>query len=61
LTRRFLLDRLVVARRSGREKLHFLLEGAPNVAVRVPEAGGGWSWILSDPKTLLETGASLAG
>jgi hypothetical protein len=23
------------------------------------EAGGGWSWILSDLETLLETGASL--
>ena len=22
-------------------------------------AGGGWSWVLSDLKTLLETGASL--
>jgi hypothetical protein len=28
---------------------------------QVPEAGGGWSWILSDLKTLLETGAPLAG
>jgi uncharacterized protein YndB with AHSA1/START domain len=41
------------------------LEGAPKVAVQVagqsPDAGGGWSWILSDLKTLLETGASLAG
>jgi uncharacterized protein YndB with AHSA1/START domain len=40
------------------------LEGAPRVAAQVagqvPEAGGGWSWILSDLKTLLETGASLA-
>jgi uncharacterized protein YndB with AHSA1/START domain len=39
------------------------LEGAPKVAAQVsgqvPEAGGGWSWILSDLKTLLETGASL--
>jgi uncharacterized protein YndB with AHSA1/START domain len=39
------------------------LEGAPKVAVQVagalPDAGGGWSWILSDLKTLLETGASL--
>ena len=24
-------------------------------------AGGGWSWVLSDLKTLLETGAGLAG
>jgi uncharacterized protein YndB with AHSA1/START domain len=40
------------------------LEGAPKVASQVagqvPKAGGGWSWILSDLKTLLETGASLA-
>jgi uncharacterized protein YndB with AHSA1/START domain len=41
------------------------LEAAPKVARQVagevPEAGGGWSWILSDLKTLLETGQSLAG
>jgi uncharacterized protein YndB with AHSA1/START domain len=41
------------------------LEGAPKVALQVagqvPDAGGGWSWVLSDLKTLLETGASLAG
>jgi hypothetical protein len=41
------------------------LEGAPKVALQVagqvPEAGGGWSWVLSDLKTLLETGSSLAG
>jgi uncharacterized protein YndB with AHSA1/START domain len=42
------------------------LEGAPKtatlVAGRIPEAGGGgWSWILSDLKTLLETGKPLAG
>jgi uncharacterized protein YndB with AHSA1/START domain len=41
------------------------LEAAPKVARQVagqvPEAGGGWSWILSDLKTLLETGAPLAG
>ncbi len=24
-------------------------------------AGGGWSWILSDLKSLLETGSPLAG
>jgi hypothetical protein len=23
--------------------------------------GGGWSWVISDLKTLLETGGSLAG
>jgi uncharacterized protein YndB with AHSA1/START domain len=41
------------------------LEGAPRTATLVagedPNAGGGWSWILSDLKTLLETGNSLAG
>jgi uncharacterized protein YndB with AHSA1/START domain len=39
------------------------LDGAPLAAVTVagesPDAGGGWSWILSDLKTLLETGASM--
>jgi uncharacterized protein YndB with AHSA1/START domain len=39
------------------------LEGAPLLATMVsggvPEAGGGWSWVLSDLKTLLETGNSL--
>jgi hypothetical protein len=40
------------------------LEGAPQTASLVggdlshTGAGGGWSWILSDLKTLLETGAS---
>ncbi len=41
------------------------LDGAPRTATLVagkdPNAGGGWSWILSDLKTLLETGASLGG
>jgi hypothetical protein len=41
------------------------LEGAPRTAeqvasdARVQEGGGGWSMILSDLKTLLETGNSL--
>jgi uncharacterized protein YndB with AHSA1/START domain len=39
------------------------LEGAPTMAAMVdgavPNAGGGWPWILSDLKTLLETGATL--
>ncbi len=41
------------------------LEGAPKVAVltagerEAEGAGGGWSWVLSDLKTLLETGESL--
>jgi uncharacterized protein YndB with AHSA1/START domain len=42
------------------------LEGAPRLAALVggeladTGAGGGWSWILSDLKTLLETGKKLA-
>lgn len=41
------------------------LEGAPKLAVLMAggreeeEAGGGWSWILSGLKSLLETGSSL--
>jgi uncharacterized protein YndB with AHSA1/START domain len=39
------------------------LTGAPNLANlvegNVPEAGGGWPWVLSSLKTLLETGKSL--
>jgi uncharacterized protein YndB with AHSA1/START domain len=41
------------------------LEGAPMTAALVggtiPGTGGGWSYVLSDLKTLLETGTSLAG
>jgi uncharacterized protein YndB with AHSA1/START domain len=41
------------------------LAGAPatadQVAGRVADAGGGWAWIVSDLKSLLETGASLGG
>jgi uncharacterized protein YndB with AHSA1/START domain len=43
------------------------LEGAPKHAAQVASAapleqgGGGWVWILSDLKTLLESGKSLAG
>jgi uncharacterized protein YndB with AHSA1/START domain len=40
------------------------LAGAPNTAAladgRHAAAGGGWAWILSDLKTLLETGRPLA-
>lgn len=42
------------------------VEGAPKVAAMVSGsfqgggAGGGWSWVLSDLKTLLETGTSFA-
>ena len=38
-------------------------EGAPATAAItggvVAEAGGGFAWVLSDPKTLLETGSPL--
>jgi hypothetical protein len=43
------------------------LDGAPRHAAAVAsiapiaQGGGGWTWILSDLKTLLETGSSLAG
>ena len=41
------------------------VEGAPATALQItgqnPEAGGGWSMILSDLKTLLETGVSFQG
>jgi len=41
------------------------LEGAPTLAAMVggehEGAGGGWAWVLSDLKSLLETGAPLAG
>ena len=41
------------------------LEGAPRLAVLLSGgledagAGGGWNWVLSDLKTLLETGTSM--
>ena len=41
------------------------LDGAPNTAAmvggRVENAGGGWAEVLSDIKTLLETGRSMYG
>lgn len=41
------------------------MEGAPGTAAMVAGAiegtGGGWSFVLSDLKTLLETGRSLEG
>ncbi len=43
------------------------LEGAPKTAAQVggstdlASGGGGWSWIISDLKSLLESGKSLAG
>jgi uncharacterized protein YndB with AHSA1/START domain len=46
------------------------LDGAPNLAMLLSGAweqpgrggaGGGWSWVLSDLKSLLETGARMAG
>jgi hypothetical protein len=41
------------------------LEGAPGLQVLLSGgmedtgAGGGWNWVLSDLKTLLETGTSI--
>jgi uncharacterized protein YndB with AHSA1/START domain len=39
------------------------VEGAPKTAAQVggqtPDAGGGWPYILSDLKTLLETGKTM--
>ena len=42
------------------------LEGAPGMAAMVSskfseQGAGGWSWILSDMKSLLETGTTLGG
>ena len=43
------------------------LDGAPIHAAQVAsiaplaQGGGGWTWILSDLKTLLESGSSLQG
>jgi uncharacterized protein YndB with AHSA1/START domain len=43
------------------------LDGAPLLAQqvkgsgRITQGGGGWSWTLSDLKTLLETGKAMAG
>jgi uncharacterized protein YndB with AHSA1/START domain len=43
------------------------LEGAPKAAAQITavaklrEGGGGWSWMLSDLKTLLETGTPIWG
>lgn len=43
------------------------LEGAPKTAAMVGGeqedvgAGGGWAWVLSDLKSLLETGSTLSG
>ena len=40
----------------GKPQLSLLLVAA---AWRSTDAGGGWSWVLSDLKTLLETGTSM--
>ena len=34
-----------------------MIEGSANLG----EGGGGWAWILSDLKSLLETGGALEG
>ena len=44
--------------------IHDELEGAPMMAAGIKSkfnehGGGGWNWILSDLKTLLETGKTL--
>ncbi len=36
------------------------LDGAPAGRPRVPNTGGGWAYVLSDLKTLVETGHALA-
>jgi uncharacterized protein YndB with AHSA1/START domain len=40
---------------SGAPRLQLLMSGA----LESEGAGGGWSWVLSDLKTLLETGTGL--
>ena len=42
---------------TGAPLMSDMIEGADHVS----EGGGGWAWILSDLKTLLETGSTLAG
>jgi uncharacterized protein YndB with AHSA1/START domain len=42
---------------TGAPRLQLLMSGA----LESEGAGGGWSWVLSDLKTLLETGSGLAG
>jgi uncharacterized protein YndB with AHSA1/START domain len=42
---------------TGAPRLQLLMSGA----LESEGAGGGWSWVLSDLKTVLETGAGLAG
>jgi uncharacterized protein YndB with AHSA1/START domain len=42
---------------TGAPKLQLLMSGG----MESGGAGGGWSWVLSDIKTLLETGTGLAG
>jgi hypothetical protein len=34
---------------------------AAQVSGKIPEAGGGWSFVLNDLKTLLETGNAFGG
>jgi hypothetical protein len=41
----------------GAPRLYALLDGE----LESEGAGGGWAWVLSDLKSLLETGARLAG
>ena len=51
---------------SGRANMGIVLEGAPLMAAATASkfngrGGGGWSWIISDLKSLLETGRPLSG
>jgi hypothetical protein len=41
----------------GKPKLAFLVSGG----AEEQGAGGGWSWVLSDLKTVLESGQRMAG
>ena len=45
----------VIHELEGKPQLTLLLSGG----LEDMGAGGGWSWVLSDLKTLLETGASM--
>jgi uncharacterized protein YndB with AHSA1/START domain len=59
----------IEAMEGGVSKLTLIheLEGAPKLAALLrgdwasQGAGGGWAWVLSDLKSLLETGSRLAG
>jgi DNA-binding transcriptional ArsR family regulator len=54
------IDKYTERRVSALIDLKTELEAA-QVGGAIPGAGGGWAWILSDLKTLLETGRPFAG